>query len=73
MRARAKPTTWAEKAWGVWPRPDQQSAKANVRFGYTALGTDRNELEQALLTSQRKNLAMFENWGDERGPYHSLF
>lgn len=28
-RARAKPTTWAEKARGRRPRPDQQSAGAN--------------------------------------------
>lgn len=29
VTARAKPTTWAEKARGRWPRPDQQSARAN--------------------------------------------
>lgn len=29
VRARAKPATWVEKARGRWPRPDQQSARAN--------------------------------------------
>lgn len=36
------------------------------------LSTDRNEVEQASLTSQGKDLAVFENWGGVSGPSHTV-
>lgn len=82
-RAKAKPITWAEKAWGRWPKPDQQSARTNglslvacpwalIAMSYSRLGSHH----------KGNSWLVLENWGDGYWglgvggggcPSHSLF